>query len=177
MNFKLVDRLVIKNPNIDIQETRCFLYDFKGGGFSLKQFTKWLDGKLLDVYEFTGRFGQSRVCPWCKEPLNDDGICICMAFGDRNEDSMNTIKLSNQLYRLLLDYVRNGNYDALSFLMKKECQYCINPVAEGREGLCAIPESARNKPRSMRLLGLEFGNFNFANFSPNAVAILYKRRG
>ena len=177
MNFELVDRLTIKDPTISLQETNnCFLYDFKGGGFTRKQFERWLDGKIMDIYEFHGRFGKSKKCPWCGEPLNPDLMCICMAFSGRSLDDRDTIKLSNHLYKLLLEYVRNENYETLGLFVHKKCCYCPKPLAEGRAGKCAIPESSRNKARSMKLLGLSCENFSIEDYTSSSVAMVYKRR-
>uniref|UniRef100_A0A6M3L104 Uncharacterized protein n=1 Tax=viral metagenome TaxID=1070528 RepID=A0A6M3L104_9ZZZZ len=174
MNFKLIDKLIIKNPTINIQKTNCYLYNFKEGGFSEKQFTKWLNGKIMDIYEFTGKFGKTTKCPWCGDKF--DLLDHLPKHHQKYEENLNTIKLSNQLYALLLSYLRNGNYDALSFFMHKECQYCINPIVKGREGKCSIPSSTRNKPRSIKLLRLKFNGFNTNNYSKNCICIIYKRK-
>lgn len=150
--FSLIKRIKIKNPKVNLQDARgCFLYDFKGGGISKKRYEQWLNGKIMDVYEYTGRFGSSK--------------------------KSEAVRLAEKAYsQLLLPYLRGGNYEALAFLMHKECEYCDNPIVYGREGKCALPESARNKMRSIRLLGLEMPNFRLASFGANVVCIVYKRK-
>jgi len=175
-NFKLVERFTIKKPTLVLDEKslNCFLYQFKEGGFSIKQFTDWLEGKIIDVFEFTGRFGKSTTCPWCDNVIYS--VEDCAKDHKKTEEDVETIKLSNHLYKLQLEYTRNGNYDALHLLMNKSCQYCINPTIKGREGKCAIPESSRNKPRSVRTLGLGFRGFNHKKYGSNTVCILYRRK-
>ena len=176
MNFKLIDKLIIKNPTINIQKTNCYLYNFKESGFSEQQFTKWLDEKIMDIYEFTGRFGKTTKCPWCGKAILPEWNNKNLHNHNKNIEDLNTIKLSNQLYTLLLSYLRNGSYDALSFFMHKECQYCINPIVKGRERKCSIPSSTRNRPRSIKLLGLKFNGFDANNYSKNCICIIYERK-
>lgn len=174
--FTLSDRLFIKNPTIKVDqlETKgCFLYNFKEGGFSKELFTHWLDGKLMDIYEFNGHFNPSSKCPWCSAPFHFE--CDLKLHGKRLAD-VNTIKISQKAYPILLQYLRRDNYDALLFLVHRSCQFCINPVIPGREGKCAIAESARNKPRSLKLLNLQFPGFNLKKYSQEAVAVVYCRR-
>uniref|UniRef100_A0A6M3JSH8 Uncharacterized protein n=1 Tax=viral metagenome TaxID=1070528 RepID=A0A6M3JSH8_9ZZZZ len=174
-NFKLVDRLTIENPTMAMNKKalNCFLYQFKEGGFSVKQFTDWLDGKIMDIYEFTGRFGHSSRCPWCEYEGNL--VQGHIRKHKKTEEDINTVKLSKQAYGLLLDYLRNGNYDALIMYVHRSCQYCINPITKGRKGMCAIPESARNKMRSVGDLRLRFNDFKTGNYGSCAVCIIYGR--
>ena len=171
-NFKLIERLIIKNPKIINPKHDCFLYWYKEGGFSKEKFEQWLSGKVMDIYEFTGRFGTIRKCPWCNKDYNEEHIII----HNKYKKDIETIKLSNHLYSLLLEYIRNDNYEALSFLMHRECKHCENPLVKKREGKCAIPLSTRNRPRSLKVLGLEFNNFTLAKYSSNMVCIVYNKK-
>jgi hypothetical protein len=123
-------------------------------GFSERELEKWFEGKMMDVYELLRPY----------------------RFRKDHSERDETIRLSNDLYRLLLNYLRSGHYDALSFLVHRECSYCVKPNIKGREGLCAIPESSRNKPRSLRVLGFECANFNVASYSHNTVSIIWRKK-
>ena len=174
-NFTLLQKIIIKNPKINITDSgNCFLYQFYENGIGINALQKWLNGKIIDIYKFTGRFGKSTKCPWCDFKKNN--LKKHIRIHNKSINDIETIKLSNQLYGLLLLYIRNGNYDALSFLVKRSCQYCITPIVNGRENKCAIPESSRNKPRSLKILGFKCKNFNINNYTKNDVAIIYQRR-
>lgn len=162
--FKKLISLPITNPQMDLQDTRgCFLYDFRSAGFSEKRFLKWLEGRTMDIWEYTGRFTKPRKCPWCHES-HDIGV------HSKKESDLMSISLSKKAYPLLLDkYLRKGNYQALGFLMQLDCSYCINPVVLGREGKCAIPSSTRNRFRSIKTLGLTFDGFK----GPKSLKYLY----
>jgi hypothetical protein len=172
LNFELVSRLKVKDPKISPVPSRgCFLYNFSGAGLSLKELESWFYGKYMDIWTFKGRYGTTRKCPWCGK--YEENMSVHILEHDKTDLDIETIKLSNNLYRLLLHYLRSGHYEALSFLMRRSCQFCEVPRVNGREGMCAIPLSARNKPRSIKLLGLEFGVFYFAKYSKECVCIVY----
>jgi hypothetical protein len=107
--FNLIDKMVIKNPTLNvIKENKCFMYDFKKAGINIKSLTKWLNGKIIEVYEFTGRFGKTTTCPWCgSKELDEDHI----ASHGKSQYDLETIKLSKAAYPVLLWHTRNGNYD------------------------------------------------------------------
>lgn len=171
--FELVVRNKIKNVRLNIDpEHSCFLYNFYQSGINKVTLTNWFEGKIIDIYEFRGRFGTTKTCPWCKAKLTK----LHLKSHNKTEDDLISFKLSNKLYQLLLYYLRNDHYDALAFLVKRECTYCINPNVKNREGKCAIPESSRNKPRSLSLLNFKCNGLDINKLSRNSVAIIYKRR-
>jgi len=176
MGFDLIESLTIKNAEIDLKRKLCFLYQFKRAGFSKEKFTNWFNGRTMDVYEYTGRFMPAKKCPWCGNLFRlapRDRIEHLREHGKKEFD-IETIKLSQKAYPLLLQEIRGGYYDALLFLMRRDCQYCITPNAEGRKGKCSIPMSARDKPRSIKLLGLIFDGFDISKYSDKSIAIVYK---
>ena len=173
--FTLVKRLLINNVSLNITETsHCFLYDFSGASINIKQLKNWFNDKIVDIYEFTGRFGGITKCPWCDETSNEMPKHIIQH--NKRYADIETVKLSRKAYQLLLSYVRNNNYDALAFYIHRSCQYCINPSIPGRENKCAIPESGRNKMRSLRELGFKCDGFDVSKYSKNSVCIIYRRR-
>jgi len=183
-NFELVRRLRIKNPSLKITQNKCFLY-CNESPVQTSLFLPWLDGKIMDIYEFKGKFGTIRKCPWCDEII--DGNLIIREGGKivkyphidkhgKSVDDVETIKLSKDAYPLLLRYIRNGNYDTLMFLVHKECQYCVNRTVKGREGKCEIPSATRNRPWSLQRLGFECSNFNVAHYAKKAVLYIYRQK-
>jgi hypothetical protein len=175
-NFKLVNRLVIRDVKLNIKpDNNCYLYHFKEAGLSIKQLINWLNGKILDVYEFTGRFGSSKKCPWCGSYDFDDFEEHIKEHG-KTIDNLHTNKLAQKTYPLLLEYNRNDHYDALGFYVNATCQDCIAPVSPDRQGKCEIPEATRSRMRSLKTMGFECNNFNIVNYSNLAVCFIYKRK-
>lgn len=176
-NFVLHKRLVIEDPKFTFDTDGCFLNDYYTAGLTKLDLYDYFSGKCMDLYTYSGVVKSMRKCPWCGkmcEHLED----LVMHIGDEHKKSrydLRLLKMQKELYTMLLDYCRNGNYDALSFLTHNSCTMCEQPLIKGREGKCAIPESARNKPRSMIYWG-----FNCKGYEPCAtpakVAIIYQRR-
>lgn len=164
---------IIKNCLLHVNnKVKCFMYKFEDSGLSIKQLEKWFEGKAIDMYEFTGKFpSKIRKCPWCGG-LYDNAKKHIKSHGKKGYDLM-SIKIADSLYSLLLNgYLRNGHYEALSFMAHRRCSYCISPEVEGRHGKCALPESARNKPRSLAVLGFECDEFDIDDFNDMTVAII-----
>lgn len=175
-NFKLVDRMVIKDVKLKIKPSNnCYLYKFKRAGLSKKELIKWLNGKMIDVYEFTGRFGATHKCPWCGESYFSDIINHIKEHG-KTIENINTHKLAKQAYSLLLEYNRTDHYDAIGFYVNTECQDCISPVTPDRKGKCEIPEATRSRMRSLKAMGFECDGFNYVNYSKDAVCLIYRRK-
>lgn len=173
--FKKIATIKIKNPTINIKERWCFLYQFEEGGFSDKEFCEWLDGKHMDIYEFTGRFGKTSVCPWCYEPFSEEHVKEFHP--KRTVDDANSLKLTNKAYPLLLDYIRNGNYEAQLFFFERECAHCDGVISKDRLGKCEIPEATRNRPRSIKNLNLKVGGNQLNKYCiKNNIAVIYKVR-
>lgn len=172
--FELVKSLVLEQVSLNIQpENSCFLYQFKNAGIGIKQLTKWFEGKTIDIYEFNGRFGKVNTCPWCsKKEIDEDHI----SEHNKTIHDIETIKLTTQAYSLLLKYTRTRNYDALLFLVNRSCQFCIKPGSKDRVGKCELPESARNKVKSLKILGLKAKGFNINDYTDNSVALIYREK-
>jgi hypothetical protein len=168
----------LKDPRLKPQkDLKCFLYGTHPDSLALDFLKTWLkEDKFMDIYEFTGRFGSSVKCPWCGTKYYNLLEEHMEQKHKKTSEDLNTIKLSQKTYSLLLNYLRNRNYETLAFYIHRVCAYCEKPNVKGREGKCAIPESARNKMRSIKELGLTFNGFNPNNYSINAVAMVYKKR-
>ena len=175
-NFMLVNRMVIKNAKLNIKpENNCYLYQFKKAGLSRKGLVEWLNGKMLDVYEFTGRFGSTKKCPWCGSYDFDDLGEHIDGHG-KTIDNLHTLKLAQKAYSLLLKYSREDHYDALGFYVNASCQDCISPVSPEREGKCEIPEATRSRMRSLMAMGFQCNEFNIKDYTDKSVAFIYKRK-
>jgi hypothetical protein len=175
-NFKLIKRMPIRNVKLRIKPTnRCFLYNFKEAGISKQELTEWFEGRIMDVYQFTGRFGASHKCPWCDESFFSDITHHIKTHG-KTIDDLNTKKLGQKAYSLLLKYSREESYDVLGFYVNAECQDCTWDFTEDRANKCQIPEATRSRLRSLKVMGFKCNNFNIVNYQQDAVAFIYKRR-
>ena len=180
-NFKLVEHMIIRDPELNIEPTNdCFLYHFKDAGISIKKLTQWLEGQFIDVYEFTGRFGSTKKCPWCQtyeDDWDEDSIEEHIENShDKTIFNLNTLKLGQKTYSLLLKHNREGLYDAIGYYVKATCQDCITPGSKDRIGKCEIPEATRSRMRSLKTMGFACEKFNPSNYSFQAVAFIYGRK-
>ena len=146
----------------------CYLYDFKKMGITRKQFTKIISGKEAILFEkpLLEKLRATR-CPWCdynsrkatkhfkREVKLFKGYSIKEHVHTHNKNfvDVQVKKFQQELYALRLSLVRDGYHGALSFLVDHECQICLNPQREDRPNMCSIPESPRNRVRSLKLLG------------------------
>ena len=180
-NFKLVEHMIIRNPKLDIKPTNnCYLYHLKEAGVSIKELTRWLENKFIDIYEFTGKFGATRKCPWCQtyeDNWDEDSIeeHILNSHG-RIIENLHTLKLSQRAYSLLLKYNRDTLYDAFGCYVKATCQDCAETFTKDRKGKCQIPEATRSRMRSLKTMGFRCKKFNPSNYSFQAVAFIYGRK-
>ena len=173
--FKLIDQIVIKNTELNIKpDNDCYLYKIKESGLSTKEFTNFFNDKVMDIYEFTGRFSTSKKCPWCENQFNN--LEEHISEHNKSLSDVNTNKLSARAYTLLLSYLRTDNYDTLAFYLHLQCQYCIAPISPDRKGKCEIPSSTRNRMRSLKILGFKCEGFDINNYPLMSVAYIYKRR-
>ena len=164
---KLIAEVKIKEWLPKIKPHKCYLYDLEAMGITPEQFADVISGSQAYLFEkpFTDFLRASR-CAWCE--YNDKkqkgiGKRGKMWGGIRLQDHVYTHnknivdfqinKFQQELYTLRLGLVRKGFHAALSFLVEHECQLCLNPIAEGREGKCTIPTSPRNRVRSLKTLG------------------------
>jgi len=67
--------------------------------------------------------------------------------------SYQLVKFQKELYTIKLQFVRRGFHEAEAFFVEHSCQDCLNPVVEGREGMCALAFSPRSRMRSLSILG------------------------
>jgi len=172
--LELLKSIQIKNPHIKINSDGCFLYEFEEHGFNEKDFSNWLDGKIMDIWDIPVGKLRTTKCPWCQKKF--DNIEEHIAIHKKKPDDLVTLKLSAKAYTLLLSYIRNNNYDALAFLVNRKCQICDRKYTKDRKHKCQIAESSRNKMRSFRELTFKCDNFDLKDYTDTSIAIVYKRR-
>lgn len=161
---------VIKDPTFIIpKNTNCFMYESINHG----ELKYYLDGKLIQPFVVERRLGKTNKCPWCNTTHED----IEQHIKEHNKTlkDIHNIKISNEAYSRLLVAVRNGLYDALLFSVHIDCPFCITPKVKGREHKCAIPESGRNKFRSLKRMKFSCKNFNIKNYSEETFVLIYRR--
>lgn len=159
----LVDEVRIKKWTPELKRpTNCYLYDFKSMGITPAQFADVIVGKkaMLFEKEILPRL-RGFNCHWCsfKEarrkpyvkmtPRLQDHI---FSHKDKNIVSYQVYNFQKELYSLRLSLVRDGWDESICFLVQHDCQFCLDPLAKGREGICAIPTSTRNRMRSLKRL-------------------------
>jgi len=154
------------------------MYDIAETGLIKRDLLKFFSGKCMDVYRYIGVIrSRMSVCPWCRKKHVDNKHLVAHISSKHNkyESTLFEYRMQLDLYRLLLEYCRNGNYDAMSFLTQSVCQLCSMPLIDSRKGKCAIPESSRNKPRSFKILNFICDGFKWKDFDHNHCAIVYRR--
>ena len=175
-NFKLIKRIPIRNVRLNIKPTnKCFLYNFKKTGISSQELVNWLEGRLMDVYQFTGQFGAVRKCPWCGDSSFDD-LAEHLDTHCKTIRDLNTKKLGQKAYSLLLKYTRENSYDVLGFYAIAECNDCIAPVSPDRKDKCELAKATRSRLRSLRVMGFECDGFKIEDCDWRTMAFVYKRR-
>jgi len=177
--LKLIKRMVICRPKFKLSKSSCFMYELNRAGISKRELRGYFHGKCMDIYRYQGVIRSTmQVCPWCRAKQYDHESLLFHIGRVHNKTGSNLweLRMQKDLYRLLLMYVRGGNYDALSFLTQSTCQFCEKPNIDGREGMCAIPESSRNKTRSLKLLGFSCDGFSWKNYDHTHAVIIYRRR-
>ena len=159
MKICRIHSLTLTDVKLKPLATTCFMHDFKLLGIEMDDIRAELEGQRMIVY--TGDFtGNTRItkCPWCGDKFPDDAIGHMYKHG-KTEVHLKIYKFQIELYRERLRLIRAGKMDHTYFVyLNHQCQYCDYDRKRGR-GLCSIPESARNKTRSLILLGLTASNF------------------
>jgi hypothetical protein len=138
----------------------CFLYNFKSLGITPKQFADVFVGRTAVLFEkpFLDRITGTN-CPWCeyKAPAHAPGGKRLMdhifTHPGKTILSYQLVKFQKEMHTLKLQFIRKGFHEAVSFFVEYSCQDCLNPSVRGREGMCAIPLSARPRMRSLKFLG------------------------
>lgn len=157
--FKLIKKIKINNCRLNFKEDPCFMYNLESNGLIKDDLEEAFNGRNLLVYRYiatTLKGMTKRKCPWCKEVVKD--LMTHMDEHGKDLDDYVAWKMQDRLYGLLLSKVKKGYYFATSYTNQK-CQYCIDPIKEGREGMCSVPESARNKVMSFRVMGFRCDEF------------------
>ena len=165
---KLVDHIKIKEWIPKLKKPHpCYLYDFDSMGITPEQFAEVIVGEEAMIFEkpFKDKLAGTK-CPWCdynarkkaqKGNLRTFDHQISMQnhiyTHVKNIVSYQVLKFQSELYTMRLQLVRQGHHECIAFLVQHECNYCIAPVIEGREGMCALPTSTRNRMRSLKTLG------------------------
>lgn len=150
------------NVELRPKASLCFMYWFKSLGVSPKEIAASLNYMYMDIYRWEDKGRQPRIskCPWCGEKIEE--LEAHLKSHGKSIDSLRIRKMQDALYRELMKKVKEdkNNYFSHVFLFGSSCQYCIKPLVKGRKGMCALPESARNKMRSLRTLGFKSDNFD-----------------
>jgi hypothetical protein len=155
MKIWRIHSIKLQGVSIAPKECDCFLHDYELLGVTLKEIVDDLEGQRMLIY--TGDFSRDtnlRNCPWCKQKVdNPTTHCKSSAL------SVKVLKFQIELYREKLRLLRTGEIDHSYFVYTNWlCQHCVDKTTRGR-GLCSIPESARNKVRSLRVMGFKASNF------------------
>lgn len=164
---KLIAEIKIKRWLPKIKLHKCYLYDLDALGVTPEQLADVISGSKAYLFEKPfDSFLRANRCAWCeyndrrqhgvgKKRAKWRGIILQdhIYVHNKNIVDFQVNKFQQELYTLRLQLVRKGYCAALSFLVEHECQLCLNPVVEGREGKCAIATSPRNRVRSLKNLG------------------------
>ena len=155
--------------DLEVPKHPCFLYDFESMGITKKHFAKQVMGQEAFLIEHPLKEAVRLMkCPWCDYNSKDHrnraqkkshyhGIRLDEHIEDhgKNVRDLQFYHFQQAVYSMKLGLIRQGYHEAIAMLVNNTCQFCINPIAPGRKGKCALPESARNKMRSMCQLGFE----------------------
>lgn len=159
MKITRIHSLTLKDVKLSPLPSDCFMHDFDLLGVTVADVRDELEGQRMLIY--TGDFASGfRIssCPWCKESFQNIDVHIF----DKHTKTIVQLKMYKfqiDLYKERLRLLRAGLIDHTYFVyMNQQCQFCDFERARG-PGLCAIPESARNKTRSLVHLGFSASNF------------------
>ena len=180
MLIKRIKTITLNHVKLELSlKSKCFLHDLEFLGTDQQEFEKDLEGQQMLIY--TGDFTKNNTlrCIWCDEPIFTDLDLFEQHIYEAHKKisiDIQLIKFQKELYKEKLHLMRAGEIDHTYFIyMVKDCQMCSNQRARGR-GLCAIPESARNKTRSINAIGLEADGFsNGFKLIPNIGYIIGKQ--
>jgi hypothetical protein len=162
----------LRNVSFKSPKHPCFLYNVDALGITLEELQEAFEGMYMDVYEYVPLrklMGGQKIttkCPWCGESF-DNLVKHIWKEHKKKRDDLLIVKLQNELYKQQLRIVKSNkrNYFAHAVLFGSTCQYCVKPRIPGREGKCALPESARNKMRSLNVLGFSCDGFDSLQLS------------
>lgn len=163
MKQKLIKKFIIKDCKIEPKiTTECYLYDFKLIGVTKENLEEVFNGSTLLVYKFAGNTNPRR-CFYCGKKLTDNSKLLkhVQLKHQKTSEDIRLLKIQEHMYKNLLNSLRkknNKSFFHLTFTWR-ECQMCDSYVAKGREGICSIPESSRNKIRSLKQLGFSCKGF------------------
>lgn len=165
----MVEEFRMKPWKLEIPKHDCYLYNFKKMGITGKQFVEIFKGKPAILFEKKIDEKVRAVrCAWCEYNARDKtkyvpkrqfparrGLILSdhVYTHNKNPVDFQVQKFQKEFYSLRLQYVRMGYHAATCFLVQHQCQICINPKVKGRPFMCSIPESPRNRMRSLKLLG------------------------
>lgn len=160
MKIKRIHSIILKDVKLDPKPSQCFMHDLEFLGVDINDVRDELEGQTMLIYNGDFASGNKlRSCPWCKDQLNVP--LELHSFRKHAKTVVHLLMRSFQveLYRERLRLLRAGLADHTYFVyMNQPCQFCDFERARGR-GLCSIPESARNKTRSLIMFGFSASNF------------------
>jgi hypothetical protein len=160
--MNLIGEVTLKRWDCPSFKNSCFLYDFKNLGITTKQFVDVIAGNDALVYERPlSRSISGKNCPWCDfkyKGASTGSLEAHIVSHGKNLVNYQVWSFIKDLHSLKLAMIREGYHNSIAFLVEHSCQFCTNPVMEGREGSCSIPFSARNKPRNLKKLRYPIGH-------------------
>ena len=158
---ELIDVVKIKEWIPDVSKhSRCYLHDFNAMGITPEQFASVISGRKAYLFEkpFSEKV-HGKNCPWCEFKRDKSAVrgqlLLDHIFSHPKKTvlSYQLIKFQKELYTLRLQLVRQGYHECMPLFVEHSCQDCLNPVLEGREGMCVFPVSPRSRMRSLKVLG------------------------
>jgi hypothetical protein len=158
MKIHRIHSLTLKDVKLEPKKSLCFMHDYEFLGIDIADIQAEMEGQCMLVYtgDFSSavRFGK---CPWCGQQGLDQ--LHINKVHDKSAVNLHQYKFQIELYRERLRLLRAGKIDHTYFVyMNVQCQFCDFEQKRGR-GLCSIPESARNKTRSLTAMGFSASNF------------------
>jgi len=160
MMIKRIAKIKLEDVTISPMKSKCFLHDYEFLRLKTKDIRDELEGQVMLVY--FGDFSKKiniRKCPWCGEHHKEDFEEHIYRKHKKTLKMLQVLKFQQELYKEKLILLRSLKIDHTYFIYTNWfCQHCDNPLARGK-GVCAIPESARNKTRSLYAMGFKAKNF------------------
>ena len=163
--MKLVKKLKIRNCKLNnrMKTHSCFLYDFNKLGITYPQLEEAFEGCELRVYRNDSKkerlSDRLQKCLYCGEKFDNLAKHLKTV---HNIPTLNvaTARFQLDLYREMLRLVRKDVNIWYFVFTSVTCQLCDGKKKDNREGICLLPESTRNKVRSLNVLGFTCDGFD-----------------
>ena len=159
MKIKRIHSLILKNVKIFPKQDGCFLHNYELLGLTIKNIEDEFENNKMIIYngDFTQKLPMKK-CPWCDKYIDGDFVEHIETDHNKTLNLMKVLRFQEELYREKLRLLRGGLIDHSWFVYTNySCQHCVDKNVRGK-GLCSVPESARNKTRSLNIVGLTADN-------------------